>query len=112
MTEILPDLHWIEGRASNIYLWVGETGLVLIDTGMPGDVDRIFNYIEKIGRHTTDLQAILITHADIDHAGGAAAIQARSGAPIFAAKETAEHLITGRSPNICLGGCSSSWIAF
>jgi glyoxylase-like metal-dependent hydrolase (beta-lactamase superfamily II) len=98
MTEILPNLHWIQGRASNVYLWIGETRLVLFDTGLPGDVDSIFNYLEKIGRHPTDLTAILITHADIDHAGGAAEIQARTGAPIFAGKETAEHLITGKSP--------------
>ncbi len=98
MTEILPNLHWIKGRVSNLYLWVGESGLVLIDTGLAGDVDKILSYISQIGRQPNDLQAILITHADIDHAGGAAAIQAHSSAPIFAAKETADLLIEGKSP--------------
>lgn len=98
MTEILSDLHWIEGRGSNIYLWTGEAALALFDTGMPGDVDAILNYITKIGRTPTQLNAILITHADIDHAGGAAALQSRTGATVYAGKQTAGFLMSGRSP--------------
>jgi glyoxylase-like metal-dependent hydrolase (beta-lactamase superfamily II) len=98
MTELLPNLHWIQGRASNVYLWIGETNLALVDTGMPGDADRILDYIRKIGRNPADLSAILITHADIDHAGAAAAIQARTGAALYAGKQTAAYLNQGKSP--------------
>jgi glyoxylase-like metal-dependent hydrolase (beta-lactamase superfamily II) len=35
--ELLPNLHWIEGRTSNFYLWTGDQGLMLVDAGMPGD---------------------------------------------------------------------------
>lgn len=98
MTEILPDLHWIEGRGSNLYLWTGAAGLALFDTGMSGDVDAILNYINKIGRSPTDLTTILITHADTDHAGGAAAIQAQTGATVYAGKETAALITSGKSP--------------
>lgn len=98
MSEILPNLHWIEGRASNIYLWIGEDGLALFDTGMAGDADKILDYVAKIGRHSTDLNAILITHADMDHAGGAARLHARTGAPVYAGKETAGYIKDGLSP--------------
>lgn len=98
MSEIVPTLHWIKGRFSNAFLWIGEYGLVLIDSGMPGDVDRILNYIIKIGRPVTDLQAILITHGDIDHAGGAAGIIEQTGAVVYASRKTAEHLTRGQSP--------------
>ena len=98
MTDLLPNLHWIEGRASNVYLWIGETGLALFDTGTPGDVDRILDYIKKIGRNPAELSTILITHADLDHAGGAAAIQARTGAVVYAGKETAAYMKQGKSP--------------
>lgn len=37
MSEILPNLHWIKGRASNVYLWMGEDRPALFDAGMPGD---------------------------------------------------------------------------
>jgi glyoxylase-like metal-dependent hydrolase (beta-lactamase superfamily II) len=98
MSEILPNLHWIKGRASNVYLWMGEDRLALFDTGMPGDADRILDYVSKIGRTPTDLSTILITHADIDHAGAAAGIQARTGAAVYAARETAGYLKKGQSP--------------
>lgn len=98
MAEIVSTLHWIKGRFSNAYLWIGENGLVLIDTGMPGDVETILNYIIKIGRPITDLYAILITHADKDHVGGAAAIQERTGAVVYASKETAALMAVGEPP--------------
>lgn len=98
MSEILPNLHWIEGRASNMYLWVGETGLALFDTGMPGDADRILDYLAKIGRTAADLSIILITHADIDHAGSVAEVQSRTGAVVYAARETVDYLKRGQSP--------------
>ena len=66
--ELLPNLHWIEGRASNIYLWTSDLGLMLVDTGMPGDAGRIDRYLDKIGREVSDIKAILISHADYDHA--------------------------------------------
>lgn len=96
--ELLPNLHWIEGRASNIYLWAGEQGLLLVDTGMPGDAKRIDKYLGKIGREVSDIKAILISHADYDHAGCAALVQERSGASVYAGSESAGLLIQGKSP--------------
>jgi glyoxylase-like metal-dependent hydrolase (beta-lactamase superfamily II) len=96
--ELLPSLHWIQGRASNIYLWTGDQGLMLVDTGMPGDAKNIDRYLGKIGREVSDIEAILITHADYDHAGSAAIVQARSGASVYAGSESAELLSQGKSP--------------
>lgn len=98
MSEILPNLHWIEGRASNVYLWVGRESLTLFDTGMRGDADKILDYVTRIGRHSTDLSTILITHADPDHAGSAARIQARTGAAVYAGKETTSYITKGLAP--------------
>jgi len=30
--ELLPRLHWIKGRASNVYLWQDDAGLLLVDS--------------------------------------------------------------------------------
>jgi len=35
MKEILPDVYWLEGSRGNIFLFVDEDGLTLVDTGMP-----------------------------------------------------------------------------
>lgn len=96
--EIWPDIHWIEGRSSNLFLCVGEDGLTLIDTGMPNEQDKVLTAVADLGYAPADLTYILITHADIDHAGSAAAIQAATGATVFAGKQTADLLVHGRSP--------------
>ena len=96
--EFLPGLHWIEGKQSNIYLWESEEGFLLIDTGVAGDADKILNYIEEMGHQPKDVTAILITHADIDHAGGAAILQAHTGSIVYTGSQTAELLSEGKSP--------------
>ncbi len=96
--EIRPNLHWIEGRSSNIYLCVADDGLTLVDAGMPGMQDDLFAEIDRLGYQPDDLKQILVTHADIDHVGGLAAIQATSGAKVIAGAETADLLHKGKSP--------------
>jgi glyoxylase-like metal-dependent hydrolase (beta-lactamase superfamily II) len=96
--EILPNLHCVEGKASNIFIWIGENGLALIDAGSPGDAERVLEYIEEIGRRPTEVRAILITHADYDHAGSAAVLQESSKATVYAGTQTAKLLTAGQSP--------------
>jgi hydroxyacylglutathione hydrolase len=46
----------------------------------PGDnIDRILAILQK---HSLQVQAIIITHAHIDHIGGAAKLKAATGAPV------------------------------
>lgn len=71
---------------------------MLVDTGMPGDAKRIDRYLARIGREVSDIKAILISHADYDHAGCAAVVQERSGASVYAGSESAGLLTTGKSP--------------
>lgn len=96
--EILPNVHWLDGGASNLYLCVDEDRLTLVDTGMPKRQELVFDAIREIGRQPSDLARILITHADIDHAGSAAAIREQTGAGVYAGPETAELLAKGKSP--------------
>ncbi|MCB1850186.1 MAG: MBL fold metallo-hydrolase [Gammaproteobacteria bacterium] len=59
-------------------IWCGETGLAaVVDPG--GDLEQI---LAEVGRHQLTLEKILITHAHIDHAGGAGALARRTGVPI------------------------------
>lgn len=97
--KLPSNLHLIEGQRSNIYLWQGQNGLIMIDAGSPGDEKAILEYLEEIGFQASDLAAIFITHADIDHAGSTAALQAHSGAMVYASAETADLLAQGKSPD-------------
>lgn len=97
--EIRPDVHLIRGRASNFYLCVDEDSLKLVDAGMPKEQHLLFDYLAKLGYRPQQINQILITHADIDHAGSLAAIQSVTGAAVFAGKETAVLLLKGKSPD-------------
>ena len=98
MKEIQPNVYWLEGRAVNLYLCVDSDGLTLVDAGMPKSEGLVLTAVSELGFQPTDLKRILITHADLDHAGSMAAVQAVTGAVVFASAESAVYLQNGRSP--------------
>jgi glyoxylase-like metal-dependent hydrolase (beta-lactamase superfamily II) len=59
----------------NAYVLEMEHGLVLIDTGLPGNEHKIMTAIESLGHKRESLQSILLTHCHTDHAGSAAALK-------------------------------------
>jgi glyoxylase-like metal-dependent hydrolase (beta-lactamase superfamily II) len=91
-------VYWLRDRASNFYLCQDEDGLTLVDTGLPKRQEVVWAALRHLSRQQADLVRILITHADIDHAGSAAVIQAESGAMVYTGATTAELLSIGKSP--------------
>lgn len=96
--QIRPDIYWLKGKASNFYLCVDDDGLTLIDAGMPGEQKLLFSLLDQLGYTPSQIVRLLITHADIDHAGCLAAVQAASGARIYAGEISASYLAKGKSP--------------
>ena len=96
--EIVNNLHWIKGLFSNVYFWIGEDGLTLVDAGQPGDAKRITKYLQSAGFDISDVNSIIVTHADYDHAGAAAVIQELSGAAVYTGDLSARLLVEGKSP--------------
>ncbi len=92
------DVLWIDTGSVNCYLCGDDDGFTLIDAAMPGRADLIFDRLAEFGGAPGDLRRIIITHADMDHAGSLAAIQARSGATIHCGAATTALLVEGRSP--------------
>jgi len=79
--EIAPGIHRIEGdlgeRYVAMYLLAGEDRNLLVDTGirdMPQQV--VAPYLSTIGRSLTDIDDVVISHADVDHCGGNRALRA------------------------------------
>lgn len=94
--EIIPNVHLIPNVMANPYLIVDADGLTLIDTGMPGSHKKILKYITDLGHLPSDLKRIILTHSDLDHVGGLAALKKASGARIYASAIEAEAIAKGR----------------
>jgi hydroxyacylglutathione hydrolase len=81
--EITSGIHLIDGiRGANCYLIVAGPKMWLIDTGMPGNGQRIVNYIKRLGKKPPDISEIILTHGDVDHIGSAAEMKKLSGAKL------------------------------
>jgi glyoxylase-like metal-dependent hydrolase (beta-lactamase superfamily II) len=81
--EIIKGLHTIDDTGFvNIYLLVEENGLTIIDTGMPGNAQKIVECAGTLGYKSTDIKTIVLTHADLDHSGSAKQLKELTGAEI------------------------------
>jgi glyoxylase-like metal-dependent hydrolase (beta-lactamase superfamily II) len=74
------------------HVLVDSDGVVVLDTGFPGDAKRIQWKLAEIGARLTDVRAILLTHGHIDHAGSAAELKALTGAAIYAHPQEQPHI--------------------
>jgi glyoxylase-like metal-dependent hydrolase (beta-lactamase superfamily II) len=59
-------------------------GLLLFDAGLQGEVDRLDGALAAHGFALSDVEAVLLTHHDGDHAGGLEHVVEASGATVFA----------------------------
>ena len=69
-------------RGANAYLVRADEGITIVDTGLPGGAGRILNYVEKIGCYRSDIKTIVLTHPDMDHAGGVARLKEETHAKV------------------------------
>ena len=75
--------------------------LTLVDAGFRGSGPRrIAAGLAALGKQPTDVRRIVLTHAHMDHAGGAARLQRLTGGCVQAHHDEAQWLQTGRSPHL------------
>ena len=96
--EIVPNVHVIPSLTANPFLLIDHDGLTLIDTDIPGSAKRILRYIKRLGYTPRDLNRILLTHADYDHAGSVAALKKATGARVYASLFEARAVAAGKFP--------------
>ena len=93
MRQVLPDIYLIEGlRVAHVYMLTSEEGLTLVDSGTPGEIDKIVRQIEEAGYALSDIRAIVVTHAHSDHTGCVAELARRSGAQVLTHRDDASYL--------------------
>lgn len=81
VSDRLWQINFFLPATVNCWLWSETDGLTLIDAAQPWNVDAILRAIDETGQ---PLARIIVTHAHPDHAGAAAELQRRTGAPVYA----------------------------
>ena len=80
---------------SSILIDSGE-GFILVDGGLPQSAARIVENIRGLGFDPLDIQAILVSHAHFDHAGGVSALQRMTRADVYTSEAGLAVLTTGK----------------
>jgi glyoxylase-like metal-dependent hydrolase (beta-lactamase superfamily II) len=80
---VVPGLYELALGQVNAHLLEIADGLVLIDTGYPGNGETIVAAIHSLGHDPQKLRHIVVTHCHEDHAGSLAELKRLTGAQSY-----------------------------
>jgi glyoxylase-like metal-dependent hydrolase (beta-lactamase superfamily II) len=100
MLELTMNLRGNETFIHPSLLWDNDM-VILVDTGMPGQLEAIREAMETVGVPFTRLKKVILTHQDIDHIGSLPQLLQESDHPIeVSAHEADKPYIEGDRPLI------------
>lgn len=88
--DVAPGIHMIQRGNVNCYLVEDDSGLTLVDAGLPGTWNELGWAIRSLDRSPEEVRALVLTHAHFDHVGMAHKLVARLGLPVYAHAEERE----------------------
>jgi glyoxylase-like metal-dependent hydrolase (beta-lactamase superfamily II) len=91
ITEAGNGVFAVEGHASNWTLVAEGDALTLVDAGYPGYHDDVLASISEIGHRLGDVEAVLVTHAHIDHIGSLPRLLEEHSVPVLLSPVEARH---------------------
>lgn len=83
LDAITDRVHFAYTDLVNWTLVADDAGVILIDTGFPGNRDDVLDSLRRLGFGIGDLRAILLTHAHVDHFGSAIWFARTHGTPVY-----------------------------
>ena len=84
----------------NSYLLKGENKIILVDTGTPGNANKIVKNIKNLGFIPSQVSLIILTHVHVDHCGSINELKKITGAKIAVHKDDAKCLTYGESAEV------------
>lgn len=94
--QLHGNTYYVGTKGLASLLITSPAGHVLIDGGLPNSAPHILRNIRRLGFDEHDIKLILNSHVHYDHAGGLAALQRMTGAPVAASARSAPVLRSGQ----------------
>lgn len=91
ITEAARGTYLVSANNTNWVLLEDGGSVTLIDAGYPGSLAAVESSIWEIGRSPGDIEAVLVTHAHVDHIGSLPQLCARYEVPVFTSEEESRH---------------------
>src|SRR5215475_1050865 len=85
--KVFDNLYYVGPGYVSVWLLTTPEGNILFDTAQEPYVDWVIGNIRKVGVDPKSIKYIILSHGHVDHFGGAAKIQAASGARVMAIEE-------------------------
>jgi glyoxylase-like metal-dependent hydrolase (beta-lactamase superfamily II) len=83
LTEVGDGVVAVRGRDVNWTILRDGASFTLVDAGYPGYGAAVRDSVRQAGLNLAGLEAIVVTHAHIDHIGGVPALVAEASVPVY-----------------------------
>jgi glyoxylase-like metal-dependent hydrolase (beta-lactamase superfamily II) len=107
--DVAEGVSWFRDPVVNWYLVAEGDSYTAVDAGLPPDWDELVAALRAAGHGPAALEAVVLTHAHVDHLGFAERARAQAGARVYVHEADAGNLNTvkmassERSPMLYLG---------
>lgn len=91
LEQVTDHVYVAKTELVNWALVTGDDGVVLIDSGYPGQRADVLASLEELGFEAADVGAILLTHAHIDHFGSALWFAEQCATPVYCHADEVGH---------------------
>lgn len=93
-TKVLPGVWASVGLETVYYIRCGDRA-VMVDSGFRHNVETHLRNFEAAGLNLASVDAVLATHAHVDHAGGLSLLRRTMGCPVVAHRNAADAIRKG-----------------
>lgn len=81
--NVAEGVHRLAHAAVNLYLIEDDSGVTVVDTGLPATFRHLETALVTLGHSTGDVRAVVLTHAHFDHVGSARRARIRWQVPVW-----------------------------
>ncbi|MFD9443815.1 MBL fold metallo-hydrolase [Streptomyces sp. NPDC060006] len=89
--EVADGIHLVHGSNTNWVILTEGDAVTLVDTGYPGDRDKVLASLAAVGSSPEAVTAVLVTHAHNDHLGSAEYFSRTYGTPVHTHEAEVPH---------------------